>query len=343
MKRYGLLLGTILFGAVGMTSCAKEESTESYKHINTESSVQEETVVTENTAPVQTDNEAEAQNLEANTNSNKEETESKGVVVTPSYEAASDVTNNEKTSNKDEETKEKQQEKQKDSQSVVTTTAPTKAAEKGKISYQINGNSVIIMGSSNCTKAPVKTSAPSQTKKPVATKAPVKTEKPVQTERPVQTQKPVMTQKPVVTSSPAATKKPSTDSGNDNGTSVSSKASQVLAIVNEERAKQGLSALTTTTALNNAATKRAKEIVSNFSHTRPDGTSGVTVLKEYGISYMAWGENIAYGQKSASAVMDSWMNSAGHRANILSSKFGKVGIGCYELNGVLYWTQVFTN
>ncbi|MDO5292153.1 MAG: CAP domain-containing protein [bacterium] len=339
MKKHGLLLGTLLLGAVGMTSCASGESTESYKHINTETSIVEETAEPENTAPIQTDNEAETQNLEAETNGNEEETESKEVAVTPSLEAASNVTNNRKASNKNETTKEKQ----KDSQSVTVTTEPTTAAENDKVSYQINGNSVVIVGSSNCTTTPSKTSAPSQTKNPVVTAAPVETVKPVETKRPVATKKPVATSAPSATKTPVATKKPSTDSDNDSGSSISSKASQVLAIVNEERAKQGLSALTTTTALNNAATKRAKEIVSTFSHTRPDGTSGVTVLKEYGISYMAWGENIAYGQKSASAVMDAWMNSDGHRANILSSKFGKVGIGCYEQNGVLYWTQVFTN
>jgi uncharacterized protein YkwD len=66
-------------------------------------------------------------------------------------------------------------------------------------------------------------------------------------------------------------------------------------------------------------------------------------LKEYGISYQSAGENIAYGQKTPEAVMNAWMNSSGHRANILKNGFGKVGIGVYKVNGVLYWTQLFTN
>lgn len=121
-------------------------------------------------------------------------------------------------------------------------------------------------------------------------------------------------------------------------------ADEVLKLVNEERAKAGLSALTTNTTLQNAANKRAQEIVSSFSHTRPDGRSTFTVLDEYKISYRAAGENIAYGQRTASEVMNGWMNSSGHRANILGSQFGKVGIGVYKAsNGTYYWTQLFTD
>lgn len=121
-------------------------------------------------------------------------------------------------------------------------------------------------------------------------------------------------------------------------------AKEVLRLVNVERSKAGLQALSTTSALQNAADKRAKEIVSSFSHTRPNGTSFTTVLKEYSISYRAAGENIAWGQKTPAQVMDAWMNSSGHRANILGSQFGKVGIGVYkDAKGVYYWTQVFTN
>ncbi len=121
-------------------------------------------------------------------------------------------------------------------------------------------------------------------------------------------------------------------------------ANEVLKLVNQERAKVGLGALTTNATLQKAANKRAQEIVTSFSHTRPDGRSSFSVLDEYNISYRAAGENIAYGQKTPSAVMNAWMNSSGHRANILGSQFGKVGIGVYKANnGLYYWTQVFTN
>ena len=138
---------------------------------------------------------------------------------------------------------------------------------------------------------------------------------------------------------PTPTQAPS----NDTDTSVSSYASQVLKLVNQERAKEGLSALTTNSTLQAAAEKRAQETVQSFSHTRPNGTSFSTVLKEYGISYRAAGENIAYGQKTPQEVVKAWMNSSGHRANIMSAKFSKIGIGVYQKNGVTYWSQLFTN
>lgn len=118
---------------------------------------------------------------------------------------------------------------------------------------------------------------------------------------------------------------------------------EVLRLVNIERTQRGLSELTTTTALKNAANQRAIEIKSVFDHTRPDGSSCFTVLDEFNVSYRAAGENIAYGQKTPEEVVDGWMNSEGHRANILSSKFGKLGVGCYYSNGTYYWSQLFTN
>jgi uncharacterized protein YkwD len=114
--------------------------------------------------------------------------------------------------------------------------------------------------------------------------------------------------------------------------------------VNKERAKEGLSALTTNNTITAAGNVRAKEIVQSFSHTRPNGSSPFTALKEAGISYQAAGENIAYGQKTPQEVVTGWMNSPGHRANIMNPNFGKVGIGVYKAsNGTIYWTQLFTN
>ena len=64
-------------------------------------------------------------------------------------------------------------------------------------------------------------------------------------------------------------------------------------------------------------------------------------MNEDGINYVAAGENIAYGQRSAFEVMNGWMNSQGHRANILSSKFSGVCVGLFEKNGVKHWVQIF--
>lgn len=117
-------------------------------------------------------------------------------------------------------------------------------------------------------------------------------------------------------------------------------AMQVLSLVNSERAKYGLDAVTYDTLLSSAANIRAVEIKSLFSHTRPDGRSCFTALDEVGYSYRKAGENIAYGQRSAEEVMNAWMNSEGHRANILGD-YDYIGIGVYEKGGVIYWAQFF--
>ena len=166
------------------------------------------------------------------------------------------------------------------------------------------------------------------------------TVKPTPTKAPTATTKPTPTKAPTATTKPTPTKAPTTTTSSSE---LSNYADQVLKLVNQERAKAGLPALTTNKTLQAAANKRAQEIVQSFSHTRPNGSSPFTVLKEYGISYQSAGENIAYGQKNPEAVMNAWMNSSGHRANILKNGFGKVGIGVYKVNGVLYWTQLFTN
>ena len=119
-------------------------------------------------------------------------------------------------------------------------------------------------------------------------------------------------------------------------------AEQVVELVNAERAKVNLPALTMTTRLNEAALVRAKETVQSFSHTRPNGSSFSTVLKENGISFQGAGENIAWGQRTPEQVVNAWMNSEGHRANILNPRYTSIGVG-YYLNGATpYWAQLFT-
>ncbi len=120
-------------------------------------------------------------------------------------------------------------------------------------------------------------------------------------------------------------------------------AEQVVDLVNKERAKAGLKKLTLDKNIETAALVRAKEIEVSFSHTRPNGSSFSSVLREYNISYYGAGENIAWGQATPEAVMNAWMNSEGHRANILNAKFTKIGVGYYQNSaGRKYWTQLFT-
>ncbi len=115
-------------------------------------------------------------------------------------------------------------------------------------------------------------------------------------------------------------------------------ASEVLSLVNEERADYGLKPLVMTQSLTDGAMIRAAETSVSFSHTRPNGEQCFTAFEW---KYYA-GENIAAGQGSPKAVVNAWMNSSGHRANILSSNFATIGIGCFEYNGRLYWSQAFS-
>lgn len=119
---------------------------------------------------------------------------------------------------------------------------------------------------------------------------------------------------------------------------------EVVALVNAERTKEGLSPLTIDTNVQAAAMVRAKECEQLFSHTRPDGSSFATALKEQNVSYRRAGENIAWGQKTPEAVMNAWMNSSGHRANIMNPAFTTIGVGYYvNAKGTPYWCQLFTN
>lgn len=118
---------------------------------------------------------------------------------------------------------------------------------------------------------------------------------------------------------------------------------QLVDLVNAERAKAGLSPLTINTKVQAAAMVRAKECEQRFSHTRPNGTSFATALKEQKVSYRSAGENIAWGQHSPEEVMKAWMNSSGHRANIMNPNFTTIGVGYYEnARGTDYWCQLFT-
>ncbi len=143
------------------------------------------------------------------------------------------------------------------------------------------------------------------------------------------------------TSTPS-TSTPSVSTPSQSTTANSSYAAQVVSLVNAERAKQGLSALTIDTKVQQAAQTRAGELKTSFAHTRPNGASCFTALTEASVSYSRAGENIAYGQSTPEAVVQAWMNSSGHRANILSSSFTTIGVGYTVVNGTAYWAQLFT-
>ncbi len=119
---------------------------------------------------------------------------------------------------------------------------------------------------------------------------------------------------------------------------------EVIRLVNEERAKAGLGALRENVALSNVARTKSNDMKDKgyFSHTSPTYGSPFEMMKSFGISYSYAGENIAMGQRTPAEVMKGWMNSEGHRNNILNSNFTEIGVGyAVDQNGRAYWTQMF--
>ena len=113
---------------------------------------------------------------------------------------------------------------------------------------------------------------------------------------------------------------------------------KVFEIVNQERIKAGVKPLKFNNDMYKAAMVRAKECDESFSHDRPNGTSCFTALKEAGVKYFSAGENIAMGYRTPADVMKGWMNSEGHRNNILNPNFTDFACGVYKSG---YWSQFF--
>ena len=149
------------------------------------------------------------------------------------------------------------------------------------------------------------------------------------------------------TTTKAASKKPAAQTPAQNQTVSGAQTgfeSDMLKQVNAQRAKNGKSALTLNQSLCASARVRASEIAKDgcFSHTRPDDSGCFTAIS--GVSYRTAGENIAmgtWGYYGVDEIMDGWMNSEGHRANILNGDFSEVGFGCVVVNGNGYWVQMF--
>ncbi len=154
-------------------------------------------------------------------------------------------------------------------------------------------------------------------------------------EKPESTVKPESPEKPEKPDN-SVTQKPQQNAG--------TKASQVVNLVNQQRQKAGLSGLKSDSELMRLAQLKAEDMAAKgyFSHTSPTYGSAFDMLKKAGYSYRTAGENIAMGQKTAESVMKGWMNSSGHRANILGSGYTKIGVG-YAVNakGTPYWVQIF--
>ena len=122
---------------------------------------------------------------------------------------------------------------------------------------------------------------------------------------------------------------------------VRSYETEVIRLVNVQRAQNGLAPLAENWELSRVARWKSQDMSSNgyFSHNSPTYGTPFQMMRSFGLTYRSAGENIAYGQRTPAAVVNAWMNSSGHRANILSKSYTQIGVGyCAERN---YWTQMF--
>jgi uncharacterized YkwD family protein len=122
---------------------------------------------------------------------------------------------------------------------------------------------------------------------------------------------------------------------------ISEYARQVVDLTNEQRRRNGLPSLQVDTQLSSVAQTKSQDMQQNgyFSHTSPTYGSPFDMMRDFGVSYRTAGENIAQGQRSPQEVVNAWMNSEGHRRNILNGNFTHIGVG-YESSGN-HWTQMF--
>ncbi|HDR6315971.1 TPA: serine protease [Bacillus thuringiensis] len=138
-----------------------------------------------------------------------------------------------------------------------------------------------------------------------------------------------------------AEQKPAEQKPAEEAKSLSEFEQRVVELTNAERAKQGLPALKIDTELSKVARVKSEDMQKNnyFDHNSPTYGSPFDMMKKFGISYTSAGENIAQGQRTPEEVVQAWMNSAGHRANILNNGFTHIGVGYVESGN--YWTQQF--
>ena len=196
------------------------------------------------------------------------------------------------------------------------------------------------------TTSPVETQPPTE----IPTTTPVETQPPTE----IPTTTPLATQLPteIPTTPPVETQPPTTIQTEPSGTitiqtelsnvDTENYVNEVIRLVNVERNNAGLSSLTRNSKLCDLALIRAVEIVELFSHNRPNGSDCFTIFDEYGFVINGYaGENLAKGHRTPEEVVKGWMNSQGHKENILGVDFKEIGIGIVKVDGVIYWTQLF--
>ncbi|MBT2639479.1 CAP domain-containing protein [Bacillus sp. ISL-39] len=165
-------------------------------------------------------------------------------------------------------------------------------------------------------------------------------------QEPVKTTAPTNVQEPVKAPAPAPVQEPAKAPAQEPASApvssaVSAYEQKVVELTNQERAKNGLKPLALDTELSKVAREKSRDMQNKgyFSHTSPTYGSPFDMMKKFGISYRSAGENIAMGQRTPEEVVNAWMNSSGHRANILNSSYTHIGVGHVATGN--YWTQMF--
>ncbi|TBX83337.1 serine protease [Bacillus mycoides] len=179
------------------------------------------------------------------------------------------------------------------------------------------------------------------TAKPEAQKPAEEVQKPAEQKPAEEVQKPEAQKPAENNNTQTETQKPAEQKPAEEAKSLSEFEQRVVELTNAERTKQGLSALQIDTELSKVARIKSEDMQKNnyFDHNSPTYGSPFDMMKKFGISYKSAGENIAQGQRTPEEVVQAWMNSAGHRANILNSGFTHIGVGYVESGN--YWTQQF--
>ena len=182
---------------------------------------------------------------------------------------------------------------------------------------------------------PVPTTAPKPTASPTPVPTPIPTPTPAPSPTPVPT--PVPTPTPTPSPTPVPTPIPTTAAPTAASTVETNWIDQLLMLTNEARAAAGLAPVSQGNAASlSAARTRAIETVTKFSHTRPDDRSCFTALTDVGVTFVMAGENLAAGYSSPSSMFTAWMNSPGHRANILKAGYTHLAVGYQRVDGSAY-------
>lgn len=169
---------------------------------------------------------------------------------------------------------------------------------------------------------------------------PAKQEEPVKQEKPAQKEEKPVKQPETPTKQPVEQQEQQTQN-EAQSQQLSQFEQEVVELTNQERAKQGLSPLKADNELSKVAREKSRDMAANnyFDHNSPTYGSPFDMMKSYGITYRTAGENIAMGQRTPAEVVNAWMNSAGHRANILNGNYTHIGVGYVEQGN--HWTQQF--